>query len=313
VKAPAVEIEHAYARCEEITRATAANFYYGIRLLPAGKRRAMSAVYALARHVDDIGDEGVDRETQLAELEQERRRIEALRDTGWTEDGGWAEQADPVMLALAHASRHYGLPLDAFEMLIDSVEADVRGTRYETFDQLVGYCRGVAGSIGRLCLAIFTDGASAEGRASELADDLGVAMQLTNILRDVREDAGRGRSYLPEEDLRKFGCLEAAASGDLSPELIRFQALRAQEWFDRGLQLVACLDARSAACVLAMTGIYRRLLERILRDPARVTRERVSLPAWEKTWVALHSLAGARPAAAGSDCEPQPVPAGEGA
>lgn len=305
MKAPAIEIDQAYRSCEQTTRRAAANFYYGIRLLPGPKRKAMSAVYAFARRVDDIGDEGLDSETQLAELQAERRRVQALAETGWTDDGRWAEERDPVMLALGHARRHYELPLDALELLIDSVEADVRGTRFETFPQLVLYCRGVAGSIGRLCLAIFTEGAAEESDAPQLADDLGVAMQLTNILRDVREDAARGRVYIPAEDLRRFGCQAEAAAGRLSPELIRFEALRAQEWFDRGLALVARLDSRSGACVLAMTGIYRAVLERILRDPAQVTRARVSLAAWEKTWVAARSLAGARrTATAGRTPEP---------
>jgi phytoene synthase len=119
-----------------------------------------------------------------------------------------------------------------------------------------------------------------------LADDLGVAMQLTNILRDVREDRERGRSYLPAEDLRRFGCGELPDA-----ELIRFEAARAVEWFDRGLELTSKLDARSASCVLAMTGIYRCILERIARDPAEVLRRRISLPPWEKAWVAARSLA----------------------
>jgi 15-cis-phytoene synthase len=165
----------------------------------------------------------------------------------------------------------------------------VRDTRYETFDDLVIYCRDVAGSIGRLCLAIFTDG-EANGHGP-LADDLGVAMQLTNILRDVREDYELGRVYLPAEDLRRFECSNLL---ELNPELIRFEARRAGEWFDRGLGLVDVLDPRSASCVLAMTGIYRRILERIRRQPDEVLHRRISLPAWEKAWLAARSLAGVR-------------------
>jgi phytoene synthase len=192
---------------------------------------------------------------------------------------------DPVVVALADARRRYELPLDALEMLIEGVEHDVLGTRYETFDELVGYCRRVAGTIGRLCLAIFAEGANTNGGAA-LADDLGVAMQLTNILRDVREDSERGRVYLPTEDLRRFGCGELPDAA-----VIRYEADRAVEWFDRGLKLTERLDARSASCVLAMTGIYRTILERIARDPAEVLRRRISLPAWEKAWVAARSLA----------------------
>jgi phytoene synthase len=303
MNAPAIEIERAYERCEEITRQAAANFYYGIRLLPRSKRQAMSAVYAFARRVDDIGDgQLLERDEQMAALADERRRLGVLANSN---GDGWGEvtlvlgdgEIDPVILALSHSRRHYDLPLEALELLIDGVELDVLGSRYETFDELVGYCRAVAGSIGRLCLAIFTDG-QANGAAS-LADELGVAMQLTNILRDIREDHSRGRVYLPAEDLRRFGLDISLA--DLSEErvapLISFEAARAREWFDSGMRLVEQLDARSAACVLAMTGIYRSILERIEREPAQVLRERISLRPWEKTWVAARSLVGAKAAA----------------
>jgi phytoene synthase len=299
VNAPAIEIERAYAHCDEITRRAAANFYYGIRLLPRPKRQAMSAVYAFARRVDDIGDDGLDRETQMAALTQERQRLAVLRGSDrdrWGEvslDAGDAT-IDPVILALGHARRHYDLPLEALELLIDGVELDVLGARYETFDELVRYCRAVAGSIGRLCLAIFTDG-QANGAAS-LADELGVAMQLTNILRDIREDHLRGRVYLPAEDLRRFG-LDAELSAmpeDQLWSLISFEAERARQWFDSGLRLLDQLDVRSAACVLAMTGIYRSILERIASEPTQVLRQRISLGPWEKTWVAARSLMGAR-------------------
>jgi phytoene synthase len=286
---PALEVEHAYRSCEDITRRAAANFYYGIRLLPSDKRLAMSAVYAFARRVDDIGDGDDVGAAKLAALEVERASLAALADV--TANGHQAPNAwcgDPVTVALADAHVRFALPLEALELLIDGVELDVRGARYETFDELVVYCRDVAGSIGRLCLAIFTGG-DGNGHAA-LADDLGVAMQLTNILRDVREDYEHGRVYLPAEDLRRFGC---SAPPEMSPELIRFEALRARDWFDRGLGLVDVLDARSGACVLAMTGIYRRILERIAREPDEILRRRISLAGWEKAWLAARSLAGA--------------------
>ena len=282
---PAIEVEHAYRRCEEITRHEAANFYYGIRLLPRGKRHAMSAVYAFARRVDDIGDGDLAADRQLPALAAARQVL-----AGVAEDR--ADPTDPVAVALANAHLHFRLPLDALELLVEGVELDVLGTRYETFDELVGYCRRVAGSIGRLCLAIFAGGRiTASNGAAELADDLGVAMQLTNILRDVREDHDRGRLYLPAEDLRRFGCTDLFAGTARADELIRYEAGRAGEWFDRGLRLVELLDARSASCVLAMTGIYRGILERIERDPGIVLERRISLPVWEKAWVAVRSLA----------------------
>ena len=288
---PALEIEHAYRRCEQITRREAANFYYGIRLLPRSKRQAMSAVYAFARRIDDIGDGALKPELQLAALAVERETLAAI-------DAGPVDCADPVLVALAHAHRLYALPLDALYLLIEGVELDVLGTRYETFDQLVGYCRRVAGSVGRLCLAIFADGARNGNGATALADDLGVAMQLTNILRDVREDEARGRLYLPAEDLRRFGCADLTAGAERAGELIRYEASRAEQWFDRGLRLTEALDPRSASCVLAMTGIYRSILERIAREPLQVLQGRISLPAWEKAWVAARSLAAARPSGA---------------
>ncbi len=287
---PALEAEFGYRACEDITRREAANFYYGIRLLPRDKRQAMSAVYAFARRVDDIGDGDEERSAKFAALDAERASLAAIA-SGAT-SGRYAPSAsprDPVTVALTDARKRFGLPLDALDLLIDGVELDVRGTRYETFDDLVVYCRDVAGSIGRLCLAIFSEG-DVNGHAT-LADDLGVAMQLTNILRDVREDYEHGRVYLPAEDLRRFGC---SAPPEVSAELIRFEAVRAREWFDRGLGLVDVLDSRSASCVLAMTGIYRRILQRIARQPDVILQRRVSLSAWEKAWLAARSLAGLR-------------------
>jgi len=276
-----METREAYRDCERLTRKAAANFYYGIRLLPPDKRRAMSAVYAYARRVDDIGDGNLPADRKLAGLRATRTSLEA------------GDPDDAVMVALADARTRFPLPTDAFTDLLDGVEMDVTGTRFETFDELVVYCRAVAGSIGRLCLGIF--GASDMDRAMPLADDLGVAMQITNVLRDVREDYARGRVYLPGEDLRRFGCTEdlEASPPDASAALIRFEAGRGREWFARGLALLPLLDARSKACVRAMTGIYRRILVQIERDPQQIMSRRVSLPAWEKAWVAARSLAGA--------------------
>ncbi len=166
--------------------------------------------------------------------------------------------------------------------------------RYESFDELLVYCRRVAGSIGRLCVAIF--GAREYERAVGLADDLGVAMQLTNILRDLREDAENGRVYMPREDLVRYhlstdGRYEGE-EGQLDA-FTRFQVRRAGEWFDQSIELVGLLDKRSAACVLAMSGIYRRVLARIQGDPELSRTNRVSLAKWEKAWVATRSLAAA--------------------
>jgi phytoene synthase len=285
----AVSTAEAYEHCASITRTAAANFYYGIRLLPSDKRRAMCAIYAFARRIDDIGDGSLGHEEKLHLLDGEAR---ALVELGRPEPGSVAG-SDPVIVALVDTHARCSLPLDALDDLIEGVRMDVLGATYESFDDLVLYCRRVAGSIGRLCVAIF--GATERERAAGLADDLGVALQLTNILRDLREDSERGRVYLPAEDLRRFGLavgdIEDGESGDLHA-LVGFEADRARQWFHRGMALVPLLDRRSAACVLAMAGIYRRLLDRIEADPARALRERASLPVREKTWVAARGMLG---------------------
>jgi phytoene synthase len=284
-----VRAQEARAHCALITRQQAANFYYGIRLLPAPKRDALCAIYAFARAVDDIGDGTMSAEAKLAALADARSAVEHLN----------LGAGDLVIAGLAAAQERFPLPLDAFLDLIDGVRMDVAGTHYERFDELVVYCRRVAGSIGRLCLSVF---GSDQSEAAALADDLGVALQLTNILRDVREDALNGRVYLPAEDLRRFGWpggersdAEAVAAvlptapGALA-ELVQFEAARNREWFERGGQLVSLLDRRSAACVIAMSGIYRNLLERIEARPERILEGRVSLPVAVKARVAVASL-----------------------
>jgi len=297
----AEEVAAAYRHCETVTHAQAANFFYGIRLLPGERRRAMCAVYAFARRVDDIGDGTLDHEEKLRRLDREARALTVLEPgAGAAIDGAGTIAApaiaggDPVMVALADAQRWFPLPVDALGELIEGVRMDVAGVTYESFEDLVVYCRRVAGAIGRLCLAIFGlrgDLDADLGDAEALADDLGVALQLTNILRDVREDARIGRVYLPAEDLRRFGmAAEDLLAGAVAPTLVRFEAERAREWFERGMALAAMLDRRSAACVLAMAGIYRRLLERIDAQPEEAMRRRMSLPRHEKAWVAARGM-----------------------
>jgi phytoene synthase len=275
--------ETAYLACEEITRREAKNFGYGIRLLRVPERQALSSVYALARRIDDIGDGTADPTQKLVELSAVRDSLHPIPP----------DTEDPVLVAVDAATRRYHLPLEAFDELIDGCERDVRGTSYATFDDLVVYCRLVAGSIGRLSLAVF---GATDPRAVSLADDLGVALQLTNILRDVLEDRENGRVYLPEEDARALGC-PPDLSGDAGPvaDLVAFECARVHEWFERGLQLLPLLNRRSRACVGAMAGIYHRLLFHIERDPMAVTQRRISLPAAEKVWIAGKSIVGARP------------------
>lgn len=278
----------AYRYCETVTRREARNFSYGIMLLPPVKRRALSAVYALARRIDDIGDGDLPADKKLDELAHVRAQLGEVGD----------RPDDPVLVALGDAAARLPIPMAAFEELIDGCEADVRGVHYATFDELVHYCRCVAGSIGRLSLGVFDPVETAA--ATPLADALGVALQLTNILRDLREDRANGRVYLPTEDLDRFGCtLTTGLAGDFTdaPDrvagLVRFEADRAAGWYREGLRLLPLLDRRAAACVGAMSGIYHRLLRRIAADPHTAVRARMSLPTWEKALVAARALAGA--------------------
>jgi phytoene synthase len=288
-----MDTAEAYRRCEEVTNREARNFSYGIRLLPGPKRAAMSAMYAFSRRVDDVADGPMAVNDKLTALARVRQDLDSL---GHPTD-------DAVLVALADAVSRYPVPRAALWELVDGVEMDVVGTRYATFEDLLVYCRRVAGTIGRLSLAVF--GVRDLDAAAPLADSLGVALQLTNILRDVREDAGMGRLYLPAADLERFGWAStgedlpwAGAAPARSPDgdldgLVRFEAGRAGDWFSLGLELLPLLDRRSRACAGAMAGIYGRLLARIARRPEAVSVGRLSLPRWEKAWVASTSLAGA--------------------
>lgn len=204
----------AYSYCEAVTGQQARNFAYGIRLLPTPKRRAMSALYAFSRRVDDIGDGALAVDVKAARLEDTRALLARVREGVVAED-----DIDPVAVALTHTAETFPVPLDGLDELIDGVLMDVRGETYETWDDLKVYCRCVAGAIGRLSLGVFGTEPGARGaeRAPEYADTLGLALQLTNILRDVREDAEGGRTYLPSDDLAKFGC-SAGFNGPTPPE-----------------------------------------------------------------------------------------------
>ncbi|HET9731096.1 MAG TPA: presqualene diphosphate synthase HpnD [Acidimicrobiales bacterium] len=275
------DLTDAYRRCEEITRTEARNFSYGIRLLPPAKRQAMSALYALARRIDDVGDGDLpvaEKEAALAALRQEV-------------DAASVDDPDPVIACLADTVERYRVPVKAIHEIIDGCLQDCTGATYQTFDDTVAYCRLVAGSVGRLSLAVFgCDDPDGERRA----DALGVALQITNILRDIKEDREQmGRVYLPAEDIARFGAnADLTGPTEAVAALVSFEAARAEDWYRDGLGLLGMLDRRSAACVGAMAGIYRRLLARIEKDPSAVMQTRVSLPGWEKGWVAVRSLAG---------------------
>ncbi len=278
-----MNVDDAYEWCESITRREAKNFAYGIRLLRTPERQAMSAVYALARRIDDIGDGTDTPEEKLDGLQLVRKDIDILDP----------KTNDPVLAAVADAQRRYDLPMECFGEIIDGCIMDVIGTSYETIDDLVKYCRNVAGSVGRLSLAIF--GTDQPSLAMPLADSLGVALQLTNILRDVVEDRSFGRVYLPTQDALRVSCApDLSGPASEIARLVVFECGRAEQWFSEGLQLLPMLNSRSRACVGAMSGIYRRLLVRIERNPLAVTRGRVSVPTFEKISVAISSLVAAR-------------------
>lgn len=279
-----MNLDRAYERCEAITADQAKNFYYGIKLLPSDKRRAMSALYAMARRIDDIGDGDAPAPDKIEALARVRKDLADVTE-------GDHDPADAVLVALADVARRYPLPMSALEDLVEGCEMDAHGTEYRTFDDLVGYCRRVAGSVGRLSLAVY--GTDDRERATPLADDLGVALQITNILRDIVEDHREmGRVYLPAEDRERFDVgADLTGSVDGIVALIAFEAGRAEEWYERGLALLPMLDWRSRACTAAMAGIYRRLLVTIQQDPAAVLRRRVSLPGWQKAAVATRALA----------------------
>lgn len=278
-------------------KAARENFPVAPFFLPSAARRDLMAVYGYARLVDDIGDGDLPAAAKYTALADLRASLHAEPDP-----------ADPVLTAVADAARRYPIPMGAFDELVDGVEADARmddpdgdGLVYGSFEEMVGYCRCVAGSVGRLCLGIF--GSRPDPDAPRHADALGIALQQTNILRDIREDLQNGRVYLPADELARFDvdlALDEHANlvdktGGLA-ELIRFSAARAREWYADGLRLVPLLDRRSAACATAMSGIYRRLLDDIAADPASVYHQRRSLSGLQKASVAVRALAGRAPA-----------------
>lgn len=265
-----IDVEQAYGHCARITQEKAANFRYAFMFLPRERKQAIMAVYAFSRRLDDISDEP-------GSVEEKQRRLgECRRDLGRVFAG---EVDDPVLVALADAVRAFNLPRAPFEDLIDGVEQDLTVTRYATFDELSEYCYRVASTIGLICVDIF--GATSE-KARGPAIELGIAMQLTNILRDVKEDGERGRVYIPQSELERFGGLTA--------DLLRFQSRRARGYFERGLKLLPMLPCRSRSCPRVLASIYQALLDEIDAEPERVLRERVSLPHGRKVRIALGAL-----------------------
>jgi 15-cis-phytoene synthase len=247
-----VIVEEAYAEVERLTRRRARNFAYGIMLLPRPKRRAIAAIYAFARQVDDIADGSLPVGEKRSRLQELRARLDV------------PPGEDAMLVALADARRRFPIPSDALNALIDGGIQDTEQTRYADFDDLRRYCSRVAGAVGRACVPVY--GADEPDRA----ETLGIALQLINIIRDVREDWDLGRVYFPQDELARFGVREDdIAEGRVTPAwrtLMAFQAERARAHLADGLTLLEHLDRRSAACVGTFAGLYRSTLDRIEAD-----------------------------------------------
>ena len=263
------EVRQAYLECLAITKASSTNFYYAFLTLPPQKRYAIYATYAFCRMCDDIVDDPERRPTAESDLAGLRQ---LLHDTYDGRSDG------PVWTALADAQQRFGIPMAHFTDVIDGCEMDLTKNSYETFEELVQYCRRVASAPGLICIEIF---GYTDERAVKYAIDLGIAMQLTNIIRDVAEDARDGRVYLPNEELEKFGYsksdLAAGTVNDPFRNLMRFQIERAHRYFERGAKLFPLLDRRSRACPRTMSSVYGRLLGRIEAADYDVFSRRISL------------------------------------
>jgi phytoene synthase len=274
-----ITLNAAYEECQTIAKREARNFYYAFVTLPRPRRRAMYAAYAFSRLADDIADGDADPRFKAD-------RLIALRASLHTALAG--EPDGPIMTALADTARTYDIPESLFADVIDGVEMDLEPRRYATFDDLQEYCLKVASAVGLISIQVF--GYNGE-KAKEYAMDLGLAMQLTNIMRDLREDAERGRVYLPQDELARFGYseedLKAGIINANFQALMRFQADRAKRYFDSGARLLPHLDPRSRGCAAGLHRLYSKLLDRMERRDFDVFSGRVSLPAWEKLRLTL--------------------------
>ena len=267
--------------CAAKAAQSGSSFYYSFRLLPEPRRRAITALYAYCREVDDVVDEVHDPAVAQAKLAWWRLEIARVYD-------GTAQH--PVGLALAGVVRDYRLRREHLEAVIDGMAMDLAQHRYADFADLERYCHRVAGVVGLMSAEIF---GYEEPATAGFARDLGIAFQLTNIVRDVGEDARRGRVYLPADDLARFG---VPASSILRAreepgfrELMAFQVRRAREWYDRALAQLAPRDRRAQRASLAMAAIYRALLDEIERDGYRVLDRRIALTPLRKLWIATRT------------------------
>lgn len=281
-----MSLQASYRFCSTLARREARNFYYAFLLLPPQRRRSMCALYAFLRHVDDLADRpapDAERETALAGLRRDLDHALAGEPTFW-----------PGMPALGDAARRHAIPGDLLHQAIDGVLMDVHHRRFETFAELADYCHHVASVVGVACLHIWGY-RSEEGRAESLAEHYGLALQLTNILRDVGEDARAGRIYLPREDLKRFGVDPAELAGEGIPSdrlraLLEFEAGRARSHYEQGKPLEGLVDRVGRPVLRAIVGIYRALLDEIIRRDYDVLASRVALPSNRKIAIAFKSL-----------------------
>lgn len=275
-----VSVEDSYRLCCRLARKAGTNFYVSFLALPRAKRRAMCAVYAFMRRSDDIADDADDPQAAL----------KALR--AWREQVATALEGkpvnEPILPALADVVRHYGIPSQHLFELLDGAEMDQTKTRFATFEELYQYCFRVASCVGLVVMPIF--GYTDQGALAH-AEACGIAFQLTNILRDVKEDAARGRIYLPAEDMRRFGVEEAdIMNGRYTPqfvELMRFEAARARGYYAKAEPLLQMISADSRPTLAVMMEVYGRLLDKMEARRFRVFDGRVRLSLPEKLWLVL--------------------------
>ena len=267
-----------YQHCRRVARTRARNFYYSFLLLSRAQKDAMCAIYAFMRFCDDLSDE--DGATPAA-IERWRAELDQAL--------AGRLPANPLWPAFHDAVSRYRIPPVYFHQMIEGVGSDLESRRIATFDELYQYCYKVASVVGLTIVHIF---GFESPRALELAGKCGIAFQLTNILRDVREDADRGRVYLPAEDLARFGVDPARLEhDDRFVALMRFEAARARRYYDESWPLLDLVQRRSRPSLWALMRIYSRLLERIERSNYDVLRRRISLPVWEKLSIVGRALA----------------------
>jgi phytoene synthase len=274
------DVARSYRYSRRVARTRARNFYYSFVLLSRPQRDAMCAMYAFMRYCDDLSDEPGATRAAIDRWRADLDQALAGRFSG-----------HPVWPAFHHAVRRFAIPHEYFREMIDGVASDLEPRRIETFDELHRYCYQVASVVGLTTVHIFGFDSPA---ALPLAEKCGVAFQLTNILRDIREDAGLGRVYLPAEDLRRFGVTEEdLRAGQRSPaflELMRFEAARARACYDESRPLLELVSPRSRPSLWALIEIYSRLLDRIERSGYDVFARRIRLPAREKAAIVLRAL-----------------------